>query len=58
MVVLEVRKYFSFFVKGIENAVKIRDKINRINNVIEFLEFFEEFAVIVEKKESFVDNIL
>ncbi len=58
MAVLEARKHLSFFVKGIENAAKIRDKINRINNATELLEFLEELAAIVEKKESFVDNIL
>ena len=58
MAVLEARKHLSFFVKGIENAAKIRDKINRINNATELLEFLKELASSLEKKESFVDNIL
>ncbi|WPX08575.1 tRNA dihydrouridine synthase DusB [Anaerocellum danielii] len=58
MAVLEARKHLSFFVKGIENAAKIRDKINRMNNAEKLLEFLEELESMLEKKESFVDNIL
>jgi len=58
MAVLEARKHLSFFVKGIENAAKIRDKINRIDKATELLEFLEELVFSLEKKESFVDNML
>lgn len=58
MAVLEARKHLSFFVKGIENAAKIRDKINRIDDAKTMLEYLEKLKEELEHRSVRVDNIL
>ncbi|ABP66215.1 putative TIM-barrel protein, nifR3 family [Caldicellulosiruptor saccharolyticus DSM 8903] len=58
MAVLEARKHLSFFIKGIENAAKIRDKINRIDNAEILISYLEQLKAELEQKLKKVDNIL
>jgi len=56
--VLEARKHLSFFVKGIENATKIREKINRIDDAEALVLYLEQLKAELEQKLKKVDNIL
>lgn len=56
MAILEARKHLGFLVKGIENATKIRDKINRINQADELICYLSDLSFELESKSQIADN--
>ncbi len=42
---LEMRKHTGWYIKGMENAAKIRDKINRVKDKSEFVRILEELIL-------------